>query len=231
MQRGGVDVAADHTVGLVMFGFGRQRLLESADEIDRVLHLHLRPFRQRPVGAAEDAQQQIENAVHRDRKVVGLVAEQREPARLCHDQIEHVAMHDQIALAVGGYVDGVLHHFDAAEMRAVIVAQEFVVVAGNVDQPRALARLPQQLLHHIVMCLRPIPRRAQGPAVDNVADQIDRVGFVMAQKIEQFVGLAAARSQMHVGNEKRAKASRGVFRHGAPFSSSFFMSDGISSLR
>jgi hypothetical protein len=50
----------------------------------------------------------------------------------------------------------------------------------------------------------------------------------MAQEVEQFVGLAAARSQMHVGDEKRAKSSRGVIRHGATFSKTVFMCAGIS---
>ncbi len=57
-------------------------------------------------------------------------------------------------------------------------------------------------------------RRAQRPAVDDVADQIDRVGFVVAEEIEQPVGLAAARAEMHVGDEKRAKPSAMAFcRH------------------
>ena len=98
-------------------------------------------------------------------------------------------------------MDGVLHHLDAAEMRAVIAAQEFVVIAGDVDDARALAGLPQQFLHDVVVRLRPIPGRAQRPAVDDVADEIDRFGFVTAEEVEQLVGLAAARSEMHVGDE------------------------------
>ena len=48
-------------------------------------------------------------------------------------------------------------HLDAAEMGAVIVAQEFVVIAGDVDDARALARLAQKLLRHVVVRLRPVP--------------------------------------------------------------------------
>ncbi len=94
---GGVDVAADHAVDVMMLGLGRQRLLERADIVDRVLHLQLGPFRQRPIGRAEHAAHRIEEAVGGEREVVGLVAEQRQPARLRHHQIEHIAMHDQIA--------------------------------------------------------------------------------------------------------------------------------------
>jgi hypothetical protein len=39
----------------------------------------------------------------------------------------------------------------------------------------------------------------------------------MAEKIEQPVGLAAARSQMHIGDEKRAIALRGRVRHAIAF--------------
>ncbi len=218
-----MDVAADHAVGVVMLGFGRQRLLEGADVVDRVLHLQLGPLRQRPIRRAEHAAQDVEEPVGGEREVVGLVAEQRQPARLRHDEIEDVAVHDEIALAVGGLVHGVLDHLDAAEMGAVIAAQEFVVVAGDVDQAGALARLAQQLLHHVVVRLRPIPRRAQRPAVDDVADQVDGVGVVVAEEVEQLVGLAAARAEMHVRNEKRAISLRGDVRHEAMLFLSIFI--------
>ena len=87
------------------------------------------------------------------------------------------------------------------------------MIAGNVNQPRALARPAQQFLHHVVVRLRPIPGRAQRPAVDDIADEVDRFCVVMAEEVEQPVGLTAARSQMDVGDEQRAKPSRGVIRH------------------
>ena len=92
-------------------------------------------------------------------------------------------------------------------MGAVIVAQEFVVVAGHVDDAHALARLPQQLLHDVVVGLRPEPARAERPAVDDVADEVDGVGFVPAQEIEELLGLAAAGAKMHVGDKERAEAA------------------------
>ena len=73
----------------------------------------------------------------------------------------------------------------------------------------------QKFLHHVVMGLRPIPGRVQRPAVDDVADEIDRVGVVIAQEVEEAVGLAAAGAEMHVGNKQRAKPPRGAVRHDA----------------
>ncbi|CKX65685.1 Uncharacterised protein [Mycobacterium tuberculosis] len=66
-------------------------------------------------------------------------------------------MNDEIALAVGAFVNGVLDNFDTAEVRTVIGAQEFVVVAGDVDDARALADSAQHLLDKVVVRLRPVP--------------------------------------------------------------------------
>jgi hypothetical protein len=51
--------------------------------------------------------------------------------------------------------------------------------------------------------LRPVPPRAQTPAVDNVADQIDRVRLDMTEHIEDEMGLAAARSQVQIREKQR----------------------------
>jgi hypothetical protein len=75
------------------------------------------------------------------------------------------------------------------------------------------------------MYLRPVPRRAQGPAIDDIADQINRFGFVVTEEVEQLVGLTAAGSQMDVGDKQRAKPSRGVVRHGAAISDATIMRD------
>src|SRR5262249_52445338 len=70
------------------------------------------------------------------------------------------------------------------------------------DDPRAFAGLAQDLLHHVVVSLGPVPCRAQLPAVDDVTDQKDRFGVVNAQKVEQPLGLTATRAKMHVRDEE-----------------------------
>jgi hypothetical protein len=122
-------------------------------------------------------------------------------------------------------VNGILDDFDAAEVRPVVAPQKLVVIAGYVDDACAFACLAQNFLHDVIVGLRPIPGRTQCPAVDDIADQIKGVGFVMAEKVEQLFRLAAARSQMYVGNEQRAKSSRGVVRHGATISDPMIMRD------
>ena len=110
-------------------------------------------------------------------------------------------MQNQEALAVGGLVDRVARHHHSAEVYADEVAHPVVVVAGHVDHVHALAGHAQDLLDHVVVRLRPVPARAQLPAVDDVADQIERLALHMADEVEQQLGLTALGAQMDVGNE------------------------------
>ena len=105
-------------------------------------------------------------------------------------------------------MDGVLQHLDAAEMGTVIAAQEFIVVARRVNDARAFARLAQKLLHHVVVRLRPVEAGSHRPAVDDIADQINRIRLVMAQEVEKLCSLTAARAEMNVGDEESAEMSR-----------------------
>ena len=81
-NRSVMDVAADHAIGRVMARGVCERALELADIVHGVLDLQLGPLGQRPIGKAEPSAQGVEKPVNRDRDVVGLAAEQREPARL-----------------------------------------------------------------------------------------------------------------------------------------------------
>lgn len=100
-------------------------------------------------------------------------------------------------------MEGPLHDLDAAEMGAGIVAQELVVIAGDVDDAGALAALAQKLLDDVVMLLRPVPAAFQAPAVDDIADQVERLGVVIAQEVEKQRRLTALAAEMDIGNEER----------------------------
>ncbi|MNW08290.1 hypothetical protein D3C71_2050510 [compost metagenome] len=78
------------------------------------------------------------------------------------------------------------------------------MVAGDVIDLHALARPAQDLLHHVVVRLRPVPRLAQTPAVHDVADEIEVVGLVVLQEIEKILRLASPRAQMDVGDPDAA---------------------------
>jgi hypothetical protein len=146
--------------------------------------------------------------VEPQRHVVGPVAQEREPLGVAHDAVELIAMQDQIALAVGALVDRLAHHLHAAEIQSAIIARSLVVIARHVDDLGAFARLAQDLLDDIVMRLRPEPGAFEPPAIDDVADQIEIIALVMLEEIEQQLGLAAARAQMHVRDEDGVAAAR-----------------------
>ena len=84
------------------------------------------------------------------------------------------------------------------------IAQELVVIAGDVDDAGALAP-----------CAGASGRRRcapaantsplQLPAIDDVADEVDGVGVMVAQEIEEQVRLATFATEMEIGQEERAK--------------------------
>ncbi len=120
--------------------------------------------------------------------------------------VELVAVGHEIAPPVRPLVDPVAGHHNASEVNAAEVAHPVVVVAGDVDDPHALTRQPEHLLHHVVVRLRPGPTALQLPAVDDVADQEQGLGLDRADEVEQQLGLAAAGPEVDVGDEDRAEA-------------------------
>ena len=117
---------------------------------------------------------------------------------MAHDHVELVTVNDEIALAVSRGMNRPSLDLDAAEGQAEELAGEFIVIAGNEHHPRAATNLAQQFLDDVVMHLRPVPARAQPPAIDDVADQVDRVGLDVAQHVQNKMGLAAARAEMQI---------------------------------
>jgi hypothetical protein len=110
------------------------------------------------------------------------------------------------SLRPSGVVDRLVLHVHVAEGELAILPRRFVVVAGDVDNVGALAGLAHDLLHHVVMGLRPVPPALEAPAVDDVAHQEEMLALVSLQKIEQQFGLAAAGAKMNVRQEDRAVA-------------------------
>ncbi len=60
---------------------------------------------------------------------------------MAHDDVEFVAMNDEIALAVGGGVDRLALDLDPAEGQAEELPSEFIVVARDEHHPRAAPHL------------------------------------------------------------------------------------------
>ena len=138
---------------------------------------------------------------------------------MAHDDVEFVAMNDEVALTVGRGMDRLPLDLDPAEGQPEELAGEFVVVARNKDHPRAAPNLAQQFLDDVVMRLRPVPAGAEPPAVDDVADQVDRVGLDMAQHIQDKMRLGT-RACPGASPTGRASCIDGVVGTWAPGASS-----------
>ena len=95
---------------------------------------------------------------------------------------------------------------DAAEMHARVVAQSFVVIAGNENEASALAYLAHQLLEYVVVRLRPMGTAPDLPEIDDVTDEIDDVGVAVPEEVEQPLGLCRPRAEVYVRDEQRSHA-------------------------
>ena len=76
------------------------------------------------------------------------------------------------------------------------MAPKSVVVSGDVDDRRSLARLAQDLLDNVVVSLRPVPSPPQLPPVDNVADEVQIRGFGVTKEVEKQRCLARRAAQV-----------------------------------
>ena len=120
------------------------------------------------------------------------------------DAVKLVAVKHQQFATVGSLVNRFRQQLDAAEVQTHIVTEDFVVIARHIDDAGAVLGLLEHTAHHVVVSRRPVPAFAQLPAVDDVADEVERLAFCRLQEVEQHLSLAARCPQMRVGYPDRA---------------------------
>ena len=74
------------------------------------------------------------------------------------------------------------------------------MVADDVDDFRSLPAFAQEFLNDIVVFLRPVDAPAQGPDVDEVANEVERVELHILEKIQKDAGFASARAKVNIRN-------------------------------
>ena len=77
-----------------------------------------------------------------------MIAQHREPAMVFGYLIEFVAVQNQIAFAVGGGVNLVMHHADVAPKEVLICSRRFVMIAGDEDHFHIVAVAFEYFLDH-----------------------------------------------------------------------------------
>jgi hypothetical protein len=83
-------------------------------------------------------------------------------------------------------------------MDAAIVSRDLIMIARYIDYGCALAGHAQDLLHHVIMGLGPVPTALELPAVYDVPNQIELFAFHAANEVQQQLGLTATRAQMNI---------------------------------
>ena len=73
------------------------------------------------------------------------------------DRVKHVAMQHQKPSPICSDVNNFFGDLHAAELQQCIIAQPFVMVAGDIYHTCTFADLAQYLLDDVVVGLRPIP--------------------------------------------------------------------------
>jgi len=181
---GAVDVAAENAVHVESSGITNDRVLVGADKADRVLNALLDRLAQRPVLQTKNAPGRIHKRVQGKQELVSKVAQKREPLDVLHHRVELVTMEDEDAAPIGCDMDRMLLNRDLA-VRAEIAGQEFIMIARDVDDACPFARLPQNFLNDVVMLLRPVNPAPQGPDINQVANNVEGVEFVLLEEMEK----------------------------------------------
>ena len=87
---------------------------------------------------------------------------------------------------------------DIAERESDELPCTFIVVSGDVGDPCPFAGFTQNLLNDVVVSLSPVPPACELPAIDDVANEVKTIGFVMLEEVEKPFGLATGGSQVNI---------------------------------
>ena len=216
-ELGGVDVAAHHPVDPALASRAGDDFLVLADELDRVLDLVLGRLGERPVRLAQPAPHRVHDEAELHDLVVGMVADEGEPAVRKHHRVKLVAVQHHQPPPVRGVVEGRAADFDPAEVHSGELAEHLVVVAGDVDHARAAPRALHDAPHDVIVRGRPVELLLQPPPVDDVADQVHGLAVDIVEEVDQQLGVAALGAEVDVADPDRAVgAPRVAFGLGDP---------------
>src|SRR5690606_30832181 len=122
---------------------------------------------------------------------------------------------------IGGFVERGPADFDPAEVEPGELPEHLVMVAGDIDDARAAPGALENPPDDIVVRRRPVELLLQPPAVDDVADEIERLAVGGIEEIDQQPSIAALGAEVDVADPDRAIAAALVrrralgARHGA----------------
>ncbi len=121
--------------------------------------------------------------------------------------VELIAVKYQKFAAIDKAVDYPVSDLNAEATRVAYAFEHgdmphgFIVVAGDIDDLGAFMCFSEKLIENFADRFVPVPAFMKFPSIDDVADQIERVGFRFAQEIEKGGGIEGFGADMKIGQE------------------------------
>ena len=201
-----MNVTADNALYILFTRHLRDGFFVVGNVFDGLLRFVLEISRDRPIAKPQAAADPIENQVQVENPIIKPRADTIEQPVKVSDAVALMAVNDEIAFTVRAYMDGLPRQRDTTESQVRKILQKFVVVAGNVNNPRLLATFPQQFLDEHIVFVAPEPFPLQLPPVNKVADNVEITAFAFAQEIQQQIHLRVLRAEVNVRNPNGAEA-------------------------
>ena len=129
---------------------------------------------------------------------IGAVAEPVDPRGMPRELVEAIAMNDQEPAAISRDMDELVSQLHVPKRMRGEWPQELVVIAGDVEHPRATFEHPQDPPHHEARGVVPVKAPFQLPAVDDVADEIEPVRFEVSEEPKQPLRLREPAAKVDV---------------------------------
>jgi len=152
-----MNVTADNAVH---FAFAReldQRFLVVSNVFHSALGFQLDVRRERPVAKTKHAPNAVDPDVQVEDSLVECRADLVEQSVEMRQPIELVSMDDQVTLAIGIDMKDAFDQPHRAKVQPEELLKEFVVIAGDENDPRMFAVLAEQFLDERVVLLGPEP--------------------------------------------------------------------------
>ena len=106
--------------------------------------------------------------------------------------------------AIRSLVDTLPDNVDSAKSLAHEMSCELIVISWNENDLSTLPCLPKKLLDDVVVLLRPMPTSPEGPAVDDVAHEVEIFGIMAAYELQQLGSLRGFGPKMDVRDPDRS---------------------------
>ncbi len=130
-----------------------------------------------------EAPEEIHDTIAAHEHDVANIPKVGEPAEILNHVVEFMAVHDEKSATIGGGVNRIFLkcHTGIVAMEA---RKELVVVAGNVDDLRALAAFAEQFLNDVVVILRPVNAASESPYIDQVTNKVEFLKLGVSEELE-----------------------------------------------